>query len=141
MKQASQQAAPRRHGSALALVLLGLLASPLLAIEGQKGDFTWNWDNTVSYGLLYRVTGPDQSLIGVAAGGSGFSVNGDDGNQNYSGLSSNAFKWTSELQFSFRNFGGFVRSFAFYDYENQDQDRDRTELSDAAKKRVGDGRG
>lgn len=137
MKQASQHAAPRRHASVFALVILGLLAGPILAVEGSKGDFSWSWDNTVSFGLLYRLGDPDKAIVGLAAGGTGFSVNGDDGNQNFSGLSSNAYKWTSEVEFNYRNFGGFVRGFAFYDYENQDQDRERTALSDAAKTRVG----
>ena len=57
-------------------------------------------------------------------------MNGDDGNQNYDrGIASNAAKWSSEFQLNYRNFGGFVRAFAFYDYENEDKDRERTALS------------
>ena len=65
-------------------------------------------------------------------------MNGDDGNQNYdTGISSNVLKWTSELEFSYKGFGGFVRGFAFYDYENEEGDRARTPLSDEALDRVG----
>ena len=84
------------------------------------------------------VEDPDQRLIGLAAGGTAFSVNGDDGIQNYdTGIFTNAVKLTSELQFSYKGFGGFVRAFGFYDYENETADRARTPLSEAAKDRVG----
>ncbi len=59
----------------------------------QPSAFKWNWDNTVTYGLGFRLRDQDQSIIGLAAGGTAFSVNGDDGNQNYdTGISSNAAK-------------------------------------------------
>lgn len=104
----------------------------------QASAFKWNWDNTVTYGLGFRVRGRDQRIIGLAAGGTAFSVNGDDGNQNYdTGIFTNAVKITSEFEFSYRNFGGFLRGFAFYDFENEHGDRARTELSDDALRRVG----
>jgi hypothetical protein len=122
----------------LAVAVLGLLAAPALAVEGQKGEFSWSWDNTISYGAMWRVGERDPSIIGLASGGTAFSVNGDDGNLNYDkGIVSNAVKWTSEFEFSYKNFGGFLRGFAFYDYENERKDRARTELSDEAKDRVG----
>jgi len=120
------------------LALLALLATPAAAIDGEKGEFQWSWDNTVSYGLLWRLDDPDPAIVGRAAGGRAFSVNGDDGNQNYeTGIASNVAKWTTELEFRYKGFGGFIRGFAFYDYENQDGDRARTPLSDDAKERVG----
>ena len=102
-------------------------------------EFKWSWGNTLTYGLGFRVADPDKRLIGVAAGGSAFSVNGDDGNQNYKkGLFTNAAKITSEFEFSYKQVvGGFVRGFAFYDFVNQNGDRARTPLTDAAKDRVG----
>jgi len=106
--------------------------------EGQASPFKWNWDNTVTYGLGFRLRDPDKRIIGLAAGGSAFSVNGDDGNQNYeTGLFTNAVKWTTEFQFSYKDFGGFFRGFAFYDFENENGDRARTPLSDDALERVG----
>ena len=124
---------------ALVAVLLFVLAvTPLSATDGRKGELTWSWDNTFSYGLLYRLDDPDPALVGLAAGGRAFSVNGDDGDQNYAtGIASNAAKWTSELEFSYKSFGGFFRGFAFYDYENESGDRERTELSDDVLRRVG----
>ena len=101
-------------------------------------EFKWNWDNTLTWGVGFRVAETDKRIIGVAAGGTGFSVNGDDGNQNYkTGLFTNAVKITSEFEFSYKRFGGFVRGFAFYDFTNQNGDRARTPLSDDAKDRVG----
>ena len=106
--------------------------------EKAPSAFKWNWDNTLTWGLGFRVAETDKRIIGIAAGGTGFSVNGDDGNQNYkTGLFTNAVKITSEFEFSYKRFGGFVRGFAFYDFTNQNGDRARTPLSDDAKDRVG----
>ena len=105
---------------------------------GLPSEFKWNWDNTITYGFGLRVRDQDKRIIGLAAGGSAFSVNGDDGNQNYNtGLFTNAVKWTTEFQFSYKDFGGFFRGFAFYDFENENGDRARTPLSDDALERVG----
>lgn len=101
-------------------------------------EFKWSWGNTISYGLGFRLNDPDPRLIGLAAGGTAYSVNGDDGIQNYEkGIFTNAVKLTSEIQWSYKDFGGFVRGFGFYDYENETADRARTPLSGAAKRRVG----
>jgi hypothetical protein len=106
--------------------------------DATASGFKWNWDNTITYGLGFRIADPDKRNIGLAAGGTGFSVNGDDGNQNYKkGLFTNAAKITSELEFSYKNVGGFVRGFAFYDIGNESGDRARTPLTEAAKDRVG----
>ncbi len=119
-------------------LLMGLFTAPLFEIDGQKGDLTWSWDNTISYGLLWRLGDQDPDIIGLAAGGQAFSVNGDDGNQNYdTGIASNAVKWNSEIQIDYKNFGIFTRAFGFYDYENENGDRARTELSDDSLDRVG----
>ena len=157
---------PSRPGALLLAVLLGVLPA---AVAGQSanapaqppqaaaqraqaaGDqatapadklpsgFKWSWGNTLMYGLGFRVADADKRIIGVAAGGTAFSVNGDDGNQNYNtGLFTNAAKITSEFEFSYKQaVGGFVRGFAFYDFANQNGERARTPLSDAAKDRVG----
>ena len=108
------------------------------ASTGAPSEFTVKWDNTLTYGVATRLRGQDKGILGLAASGTGFSVNGDDGNRNYDkGLFTNAAKITSEVQFSFRSVGGFVRGFAFYDYENEKGDRARTPLSEDALERVG----
>lgn len=120
-------------------LVLALGAQPGAAIDGQAGDLKWSWGTTLTYGLGLRLKDPDPRIVGLAAGGTAFSVNGDDGNQNYkTGIFTNAGKVTSELEFSYKNVvGGFVRGYGFYDYENEKNDRARTPLSDEAKKRVG----
>ncbi len=106
--------------------------------EKAPSAFKWNWDNTITYGIGVRVADADKDLIGKAAGGNAFSVNSDDGNQNYKkGLFTNAVKITSEFEFSYKNVGGFVRGFAFYDFTNENGDRARTPLTEDAKDRVG----
>ncbi len=108
--------------------------TPALAVEFEYDEISGSWDTTLSYGLGYRADQPDQRIIGMANGGSAFSVNGDDGNLNYDkGIFSNAIKITSEAEVNYRNYGGFIRGSAFYDYENKKNDRERTPLSDDAK--------
>ena len=121
-----------------ALALALLLASPLGAISWGKGELSFTWDTTISWGAQYRLDEPDPAIIGLANGGDAFSVNGDDGNLNYdTGIFSNVLKVTSEMDLRGKNAGAFVRFRAFYDYENEDGDRLRTPLSEAALERVG----
>jgi hypothetical protein len=106
--------------------------------DSQPSSFKWSWGNAITYGAGIRLVDPDKRLIGLAAGGSAYSVNGDDGNLNYKkGLFSNATKITSEFEFSYKSVGGFVRGFAFYDFENEKGHRARTPLSNEAMDRVG----
>ncbi len=115
-----------------------LIAIPATAASFKKGELEGTWDTTLSWGASYRLEDRDQSLIGLAAGGEAFSVNGDDGNLNYdTGIYSNVFKLTSELELRYKNFGTFLRFRGFFDYENEEQDRARTPLSDKALDRVG----
>jgi hypothetical protein len=125
--------------AALLVAALLPLAAPLAAVEGVKGDLSWSWSNTVSYGLLWRLDDADPQLYARSVpGGKALSANGDDGNLNYeTGIASNAVKWTSELELRYKRVGAFVRAFAFYDYENEEGDRARTPLSDDALNRVG----
>lgn len=124
--------------AALFAILLTWAAMPAAAVDFSKGDLEGSWDTTLSWGTQFRLDDPDLRLIGLPSGGSAFSVNGDDGNLNYgTGIVSNTFKLTTELELRYKNVGGFVRFRGFYDFENEDEDRDRTPLSDAALKRVG----
>lgn len=124
--------------AALAAACLAPVARTAPAIDGKQGDLSWSWDTTVSYGLFARVEKRDRALVGLASGGTAFSVNGDDGNLNYgTGLAGNAFKATTELELTYKKIGAFVRAYGFYDIENEDRDRDRTPLSPEALDRVG----
>ncbi|MDA2923209.1 DUF1302 domain-containing protein [Acidobacteria bacterium AH-259-L09] len=124
--------------TALAAAISVLFFAPAQAEDFQKGDLFLSWDNTLSYGVSFRLEDPDSRIIGLASGGTAFSVNGDDGNLNYGkGLVSNTPKIISELEINYRNFGAFVRAKAFYDIENEHGDRKRTPLSLDALHRVG----
>ncbi len=123
---------------AMAAALLLLASVPAHAEDFKKGELEGSWDTTLSWGAQYRLDDPDLRLIGLANGGTAFSVNGDDGNLNYdTGIFSNVLKLTTELELRYRNFGAFVRFRGFYDYENEEGDRERTPLSSDALKRVG----
>jgi hypothetical protein len=100
-------------------------------------------DIEVAYGLRLRTENTDQKLVSPAHGGdrvsAGRSGNLDDGNLNYDkgDLASNMFRATGELTLAWKNFGAFVRGYAFYDYENEDNDRQRTELTNEGLDQVG----
>lgn len=122
------------------VLLIGLMlqAPPARALEYRQGDLRISWGTTLSYGAMFRLADPDPRLIGLANGGSAFSVNGDDGNLNYdTGLISNAGKMTTELEIGFRDFGAFGRLYGFYDYENERGERARRPLTSPALDRVG----
>jgi len=139
-KPASQRSRWLRASSwtLLGLLVWALCITPALSADWRKNKWLINWDNTLTYGLSYRTGEVDQDIIGLANGGSAFSVNGDNGNLNYdTGIFSNTFQLTSELEVKQKNWGLFVRGWGFYDYENENRDRERTELSDAALDRVG----
>jgi hypothetical protein len=136
-----------------AAILMGMLSTQALAIEFASDDGEWsgNFDTTISYGIAMRTGDADDDNLGKAvfnpttflldnagqrAALGRWSVNGDDGNLNYSDsgdLISNAIKVTSELDINFRNYGAFIRGTAFYDFENEGKDF----LSERAQDLVG----
>ncbi|NND58192.1 MAG: DUF1302 family protein, partial [Xanthomonadales bacterium] len=136
---------------ALALALLGAASTSVQAIEFSSGEFTGNLDTTISYGASWRLKDYDPTLVGKQANDplvfnydklaqrdviGRWSANGDDGNLNYrekGDLISHLVKATIELDVQWRNYGGFARATAFYDFENNDKDS----LSDIAQERVG----
>lgn len=142
---------PRILASALALALFGGTAAPAFALEINAGELRGSWDNSVSYGLTWRAEDQDPENIGKAwhnptafmldnagqrAALGRWSVNNDDGNINFASagdLVTNTIKWTSELDLTYKNFGGFMRFSAFYDFENADAEF----LADDAIERVG----
>jgi len=125
--------------SCLSISLAILTISPVHAFTFSSGELEGALDTTISYGARWRVQDRDQSIIGIANGGTAYSVNGDDGNLNYDkGLVSNVIKITPEMVLRYRNYGAFVRGTYFYDFEVMGNDTARTPLSDAAKGEVGE---
>ena len=128
-----------RQLSLLAITITTLTSGSVHAFTFSKGEVEGSLDTTISYGARWRVQDRDQSIIGIANGGSAYSVNGDNGNLNYDkGLVSNVIKITPELELKYRNYGAFVRGTYFYDFEVMDNDTARTPLSDAALGEVGE---
>ncbi len=108
------------------------------AADLSKGSYTLKLDTALSWGTRYRLEDPDPAIIGLANGGTAFSVNGDDGNLNFgTGLVSNALRATVDLDYSYKNFGAFVRGTGFYDYQIEESGTDRTPLHPDAMDWVG----
>ena len=77
---------------------------------------TGSIDTTLSYGRLWRVQGRDKNND---------DVNTNDGNRNFdTGLVSEVYKITSELEANYQNYGLFVRGTAFYDTQLMDKRND-----------------
>ncbi|WP_179952053.1 DUF1302 domain-containing protein [Marinicella rhabdoformis] len=136
--------------AAMMMVALGATTAPM-AKTWDNGDWSFSVDTTLSYGASWRVEDRDDRLVGksninpfvgalpfeqrLAAPGR-WSNNGDNGNLNYDkgDLISNAAKFTSDIAFSYKDWGGFFRVTGFYDFENADNDK----LSEVAKEFVGE---
>lgn len=77
---------------------------------------TGSFDSTLSYGRLWRVQGRDKGND---------DVNTNDGNRNFdTGLVSEVYKITSELEANYQNYGLFVRGTGFYDTQIMDKRND-----------------
>ncbi|UCJ15041.1 DUF1302 domain-containing protein [Pseudomonas sp. MM211] len=109
---------PAKAGYALASVLPLLVAVPVQAVEFSFADneISGSLDTTLSYGQLWRVQGQSRSND---------DVNVNDGNRNFdTGLVSEVFKITSDLEMNYQNYGVFVRGTAFYDTQIMDKRND-----------------
>lgn len=129
----------------LALAVSALSVSTAQAVEFNFGDVTAQWDNTVSYGVGWRVEDRDEGQImagnGAAVGEttSGSSYNYDDGTLNYDkgDIYTNVVKWSSDLEISYQNYGGFFRARAYYDTAIMDEDPEFKAYNDDTKERAG----
>ncbi|AGI25183.1 DUF1302 domain-containing protein [Pseudomonas sp. MT3] len=110
--------APARAGFALAGVLPLLMPAQAGAVEFSflDNEVSGSLDTTVSYGALWRVQGQDKTNN---------DINGNDGNRNFdTGLVSEVYKITSDLEATYKNYGMFVRGSAFYDTQIMDKRND-----------------
>ena len=126
----------KRIGNVIVVAVSALaMLSPLLigkanAVDLSSGEVEASFDTTISYGVTFRVEERDKELSAK--------VNDNDGNLNYDrGVVSNAFKFTSDLDVGYRNFGLFFRASGLYDIENERGSRERTPLSTEAKALIG----
>jgi hypothetical protein len=136
---------------ALVLAIAGLGSSGVQAFEFGGDEWSASVDTTVSYGFSVRATDSKDEDVGKATNNPAtfllpyeqqvaqvgrWSNNDDDPNINYpdaGDLITNTAKITAEMDITWRNFGGFFRASAFYDFENAGKDF----LSDEADTRVG----
>ncbi|SDF05471.1 DUF1302 domain-containing protein [Phytopseudomonas seleniipraecipitans] len=109
---------PAKAGYTLAGFLPLLAGLPAQAVEFSFADneVSGSLDSTLSYGQLWRVQGQSKSND---------DVNLNDGNRNFdTGLVSEVFKITSDLEMNYQNYGLFVRGTAFYDTQIMDKRND-----------------
>ncbi|WP_212629700.1 DUF1302 domain-containing protein [Pseudomonas sp. KB-10] len=119
--------APAKAGFAFAGVLPLLVAAQAQAVEFSFADneITGSLDTTVSYGQLWRVQGQDKTND---------DINTNDGNRNFdTGLVSEVFKITSDLEASYQNYGVFIRGTAFYDTQIMDKRNDYYDANSPAQ--------
>lgn len=119
--------APAKAGFAFAGVLPLLVAAHAQAVEFSFADneITGSIDTTVSYGQLWRVQGQDKSNN---------DINTNDGNRNFdTGLVSEVFKITTDLEASYQNYGVFIRGTAFYDTQIMDKRNDYNDANNPAQ--------
>lgn len=119
------------------------------AVEFQAGEVAIQWDNTLTYGIAARTEDADLEHVGVKNGenvlgkaGKASSNNYDDGTLNYKdagSIYSNALKYNTDLEISWRNYGGFFRARGFYDYQIMEGDTDFKPLNQEAKNTAGYG--
>jgi len=110
--------APAKAGFAFAGILPLLVAVQAQAVEFSfaNDEISGSIDTTVSYGQLWRVQGQDKN---------GEDINTNDGNRNFdTGLVSEVYKITSDLEATYQNYGVFVRGSAFYDTQIMDKRND-----------------
>ncbi|HSC82753.1 MAG TPA: DUF1302 domain-containing protein [Pseudomonas sp.] len=118
MQKSLLRLAPARAGFALVGLLPLLYSLPVAAVEFSflDNEVTGSLDTTVSYGQLWRVEKAEKFDD---------DVNANDGNRNFdTGLVSEVFKVTSELEATYQNYGMFVRGSAFYDTQIMDKRND-----------------
>jgi hypothetical protein len=124
----------------LPLLTVILAAAPALAIElwPRSAQVRGSFDTTISLAASMRTSDRDPRIIGRENGGLANSVNGDNGNLNYSqwDLTSASGKVTHELELESGDYAAFGRAFYFYDAVVMNRDT-RTPITDRAKDEIG----
>ena len=98
----------------LAVAIPLLMAAQAQGVEFNIGQIEGSFGSQLSLGSSWRVQGAEESLL---TNTDGEASNSDDGNKNYASgdAFSQIFKGSHDLQFSYQNFGGFVRGKYWYD--------------------------
>ncbi len=100
----------------LAMAIPLLMAAQVQGMEFNLGQIEGSFDSQISLGSSWRVESQSDALLKNADGTDNIS-NSDDGNRNFQSgdAFSQIFKASHDLQFSYQNFGGFVRGKYWYD--------------------------
>lgn len=104
--------------TSLAAATAVVFSSPASAFQFEKNGWSGSVDTTISYGLGVRVEDQDSAIIGLANGGTAYSVNGDDGNLNFKqgDVFSNSLKLSTDIDINRGgDYGAFFRVNALYD--------------------------
>ncbi len=98
----------------LAFAIPLLMAAQAQAVQFNVGQIEGSFDSQITMGSSWRVEGQDD---GITTSISGLPSNSDDGDRNYKNgdAFSQIIKGSHDLQISYQNFGGFVRSKYWYD--------------------------
>jgi len=124
--------------SLLASLLLAPGAGPSAAEDGSATAFRTTVSQDVSAGGMVRVKGRDPGLIGGGNGGTGTSVNYDDGDLNYGrGFTALAVQGRTVLDGKSETTEFKVEAVYFYDFINADGETDFHPLSEDARDRAG----
>jgi len=131
---------PLLSASLLALIGMGIsLAGPGIfsaqAIQFDTWGISGAFDTTVTVGADFRAAEPSKDLIGFQNGGRQFSINTDNGNQNFDNGEPVAasVKVTHEVDARWRNYGFFGRFYYFYDFALMLNEKRRYPLTEGAK--------
>ena len=137
-----------RHGlerarfalAVLVAALCQLLAAPAGALEWEVADVDVRFDTTLSQGVTVRASERDPDIIGIANGGTAYSVNHDNGTLNYDDgkVAQNVSRFTSDLDIDGGALSAFVRVTGFVDWEQRNGTRARTPLTSQALDIVGE---
>lgn len=121
----------------LVIAFILIIRSDVQALQFKAGEVTGFVDTTLSTGVSIRVEDRDPALIGKANGGTGYSVNSDEGDRNFSKgqATSAATKATHDIGASYRNYSMFIRTSYFFDPIN----RYKKELTPNQREKAGEG--
>ncbi|MBL8630640.1 MAG: DUF1302 domain-containing protein [Rhodospirillaceae bacterium] len=135
-----------RSGTTKVLATLARTSAAVMALSAfaptaSAVDFTLDngitgsLDSTYTFGAAIRTKSADPDLIGLVNGGRAFSINGDNGNLNFSkgDFVSAVARGVNELQLKADNISFFARVNYFYDHINRSTTLDRTPLTGRAQ--------
>ncbi|WP_426417444.1 DUF1302 domain-containing protein [Aestuariirhabdus sp. LZHN29] len=118
----SLRLAPAKAGFALA-GLMAALPAQAIQFDFADGEVTGSVDTTLAYGAMWRVESRNTNIDNSG-------VNSNDGNRNFdTGLVSSVYKFNTEMEVNYQDYGAFVRARGYYDSEIMDKKNDSGDLA------------